>query len=159
VKYYIDGYNFLFRVTKSYKALRHHQKELLGALNSWITKMQFDTVVVFDGRQKDPPEAVRSHLANLEVVYTPEGQTADDYILQEVEFSQNPSLLTIVSSDRELTGKARQRGAKTRTIEQFFSFLKGDKKSTPEKEKNFQDTPANIARLLKIFEEKQQDNP
>jgi len=156
--YYIDGYNFLFRITKSYEAMRARQKELLAALNDWTVQFKLNVTIVFDGRQKDPPEAVRGHLANLEVIYTPEHQTADDYILQEIEFSSTPSEETVVSSDRELTGKAKQRGARVQSIEDFFSFLGGKqrKKKSPSSKTTFQDTPANIERLLKIFEQKDQ---
>lgn len=157
-RYLLDGYNFLFRVMKHYKAVRQHQREMLLALNTWAVQLKLDIMVVFDGRQKDPPEATRGHLADLEVVYTPEHQTADDYILEQLDFCSNPSLMTIVSSDRELAAKAKQRGAKAQSIEEFCSFLskKRSKKKAEAAFKAANDTPAHIERLLKIFEEKSQ---
>lgn len=156
--YYIDGYNLLFRVTKNYEALKANQRQILSALNTWITQLNLNITIVFDGRQKDPPEAIRGHLDQLEVIYTPEHQTADDYILHELDLSSNLNEETVVSSDRELTGKARQKGARVQTIEEFLSRLaKKQKKKKEVVKKTFRDTEANIERLSEIFEERLKD--
>lgn len=156
--YYIDGYNLLFRITKNYEALKTHQKQILLALNSWVTQLNLEVTIVFDGRQKDPKEAIRGHLDHLEIIYTPQGQTADAYILHALEESQNLNEETVVSSDRELTGIAKQKGAQILSIEQFLSNLVKKRKKKEPLKKRFQDSEANIQRLKEIFETKLKDD-
>lgn len=146
--YWIDGYNLLFRISKDYQAMKGNERKLLVAINEAMHRRHFQATVVFDGREKDPPEALRKNLDALAIIYTPYNQTADDYILQN--FSPND---TIVSSDRELTGKARQRGAQTLSVEQFVTRLL-KKKKKPSPEKTLQETDFQLQRLLKIFEDR-----
>jgi uncharacterized protein len=150
--YWIDGYNFLFRVTKNYREMKQNEKRLLAALNRSIVLLKYQATVVFDGREKDPPEALRRNLNSLSLIYTPHHQTADDYILSAIAESADPAQEVVVSSDLELLRKAKQRGAKVQTVEQFLSKLvhkKRKTKASPEKE--FQETSAELNRLLKIF--------
>jgi len=152
--YYIDGYNLLFRITKNYAALKAHQKQILSLMNTWVSQLNLSITVVFDGRQKDPPEAIRGHLDHLEIIYTPEHQTADAYILQALHLSSNLKEETVVSSDLELTGIAKQKGAQVLSIEQFLARVVKRKKRHKQTQKTFQDTKANRDRLRKVFEEK-----
>ena len=120
----------------------------------WVTQLNLNVTIVFDGRQKDPPEAIRGHLDQLEVIYTPEHQTADAYILHELDLSSNLNEETVVSSDRELTGIAKQKGARVLSVEQFLARIAKKKKKSQPPKKTFQDTDANIERLRQIFEDK-----
>lgn len=146
--YWIDGYNLLFFLTKSYKAVREREREILIAIGN----LNLDATVVFDGKQKEPNEVIRGHLKNLEIIYTSPSQSADDYILEQIDASPNPSQEVVVSSDRELIGKARQRGASIQTVQQFLTLIIRKKKRKPAEEKQMSDTDANIERLRKIFE-------
>ncbi len=157
MRYWIDGYNLLFRFAKSYKGVRENERKILFILNEWVTHNHLEATIVFDGRQKDPPEAIRTNLANLAVIYTPQHQTADDYILEEIAHSKEPSQDIVVSSDRELTGKAHQRGAKVKSVESFFKILTKKKKKKSSSEKNFKESDAEIQRLRQIFEGKLKD--
>lgn len=141
--------------------MKANQKQILAAINTWVSQLNLSVTIVFDGRQKDPPEAIRGHLDQLEVIYTPEHQTADAYILHELEILDNLNEETVVSSDRELTGIAKQRGAKILTVEQFMSQLVRKRKKKEPSKKTFKDTESNIERLREIFEErlKNDDHP
>ena len=153
--YWIDGYNLLFRITKNYREMKQNERKLLAALNQSIILLKYQATVVFDGREKDPPEALRRNFDALALIYTPHHQTADDYILQAVAESADPSKETVVSSDNELLGKAKQRGAKVQTIEEFLSKLvKKKQKKKSSTEKVFQESSAELKRLLKIFEDR-----
>ena len=132
--------------------MRQEQRSILLAINKIASRRNLPITFVFDGRHVDPSEAIRGNLADLTVIYTPKKQTADDYILQEVRGSPEE---IVVSSDRELTGKARQLGCKTLTIEAFIDFLfKNRKGKSSSEKKKTHDTSADIKRLQKIFEEK-----
>lgn len=154
--YILDGYNFLFRLSKTYKVLIEQKKQILSSISKWVSLHKIRMTFVFDSKQKDRFEAIRSHLKQLEIIYTPTHQSADDYIIQLIEKASHPAQKTVVSSDREVTGKAKQLGAKTQTIEQFLSWIvkKKGKKRTKNSLPSFQETPFQKERLLKIFEEK-----
>jgi predicted RNA-binding protein with PIN domain len=153
MRYWIDGYNLLFRITKSYQGVKQEERKILRLINQWVTEAHHNATIVFDGRQKNMPEATRSNFQNLAVIYTAEGEKADAYILDEVIHSNDPSKEIVISSDRELTGKARQNGARIKSVEEFFSSLlkkRNKKKRAPEKD--FKESDREIQRLLKIFE-------
>ncbi|HEX2580053.1 MAG TPA: NYN domain-containing protein [Rhabdochlamydiaceae bacterium] len=153
--YWIDGYNLLFRITKNYRDMKQNERKLLAALNHSITLLRYQATVVFDGREKDPPEALRRNFDALALIYTPHHQTADDYILEALADAPDPSKETVVSSDYELLCKAKQRGARTQTIEEFLSKLvKKKHKKKAAQEKEFQESRSEIKRLLKIFEDR-----
>ncbi len=157
MQYWIDGYNFLFRITKDYKTLQRQKNQILAQLEAFASTFRLHLTFIFDGKHKAPAEALRGHLRAIEIIYTPESQSADDYIIQQIEHHPRPSHITIVSSDREVSGKSKQFGAKTQTIEEFLSFLltkerKRKKESRPPP--SFKDTDFHIERLRKIFEEK-----
>ena len=153
--YWIDGYNLLFRLTKDYKTMRQNERKILLALNASITQLNYSVTVVLDGREKDPPEALRRNLDSLALIYTPHNQTADDYILEAISHSSHPEKETVISSDLELLRKAQQRGARGFTIEKFLSQLIHKKKKKSDKANpEFHETSANIDRYLKIFEDR-----
>jgi predicted RNA-binding protein with PIN domain len=154
--YWVDGYNLLFRITKNYREMKDNERKLLAALNRSMLLLKYQATIVFDGREKDPPEALRKNFDSLAMIYTPHHQTADDYILEALSDASDPSKETVISSDMELLRKAKQRGAHTLTVEQFLAKLvkKKQKKKTPEADKTFKETDFQLQRLLKIFEER-----
>jgi predicted RNA-binding protein with PIN domain len=153
--YWIDGYNLLFRITKNYREMKQNERKLLSALNQAIILLKYQATAVFDGREKDPPEALRRNFDALALIYTPHNQTADDYILEAIADSANPAKETVVSSDYGLLSKAKQRGAHVLTIEEFLSRLvKKKQKKKAATEKVFQESSTELKRLLKIFEDR-----
>jgi predicted RNA-binding protein with PIN domain len=150
--YWIDGYNFFFRLTKNYKSMKEQERSLLEKLYQTMTHLREPMTVVFDGREKDPPEALRRNLKDMNIVYTPATQPADNYILEMVEHAQNPAQEMVVSSDRDLLRRAKQKGARTQTIEDFLKTLTKKASRSPDERKQTQESSAEFARLLKIFE-------
>ena len=155
--YWIDGYNLFFRLTKSYKTLKQEERNLLEMLCSLMTRLNVLLTVVFDGREKDPPEPLLRNLRALRIVYTPAIQTADTYILEMIDSSSKPAEEMVVSSDAELLHRAKQKGARTQTVEAFIRHLADPKKSAPQERKQRQETSAQFARLLAIFQKKLED--
>lgn len=154
--YLIDGYNFLFRITKDYKTLRTQKNQILAYLEAQASTLHLHITLVFDGKHQAPKDAIRGHLRQIEIIYTPENQSADDYIIEHIDTLSCPSRTTVVSSDREVLGKTKQLGAKGQTIEEFLSFLNGKqkKKKKTKSYSSFQDSDFHIKRLCKIFEER-----
>ncbi len=155
--YWIDGYNLLFRITKNYRMMKQNERQLLSALNRSMVLYNYEATIVFDGREKDPPEALRRNLGSLAMIYTPHNQTADDYILEAISNAINPSQEVAVSSDRDLLRKAKQRGAKALTVEEFLSGLMKKRQKKKVRIRDFQESSTELQRLLKIFEERLKD--
>lgn len=150
--YWIDGYNFFFRLTKNYKTMRAQERSLLEKLYQTMTSLNSPMTVVFDGREKDPPEALQRNLRAMNIVYTPATQTADNYILSMLNLAQNPAQEMVISSDRDLLRKSKQLGARTQTIEEFLTTITRKKSSSTEESKQTKESSSEFARLLKIFE-------
>jgi predicted RNA-binding protein with PIN domain len=149
--YYIDGYNLLFRVTEGKKSLQQKREAILELLGHQITDLNLHLTVVFDSKQHH----TRGHLADLEIVYAAENQSADAYIIQEIERSSDPGQETVVTSDRELAQSCKLLGARTQSIDAFLaSLLKKRKKKKRPTAHPFRDSDAQIARLLEIFEKR-----
>lgn len=156
--FWIDGYNFFFRLTKTYRAMKQQEKELLEGLYQTMIELRSPMTVVFDGREKDPPEALRRNLLSMNIVYTPATQTADQYILEMLDYNSNPSDEMVISSDNELLRLAKQKGARTQTIEAFVLKISTKKKPPLREKKQQKDSSAEFARLLEIFQKKLEED-
>lgn len=152
--YLIDGYNFFFRLTKSYQSMKEQERSLLEKLYQTMIQLRSPMTVVFDGREKDPPEALRRNLQAMNIVYTPIHQTADEYILEMLDHCQNPAQEMVISSDSELLRRAKQKGARTQTIEEFIHKVTHPKTKEVEERKRTRESSHELERLLKLFEGK-----
>ena len=73
----------------------------LAERGDWVT-------VVFDGREPGEPVAA----PGVEVLFAPGGpNSADDRIVELVEADENPTDLTVVSSDSDLARRVGELGA------------------------------------------------
>ena len=152
--YYVDGYNFLFRICHKVDPLEEKRNQLIDLLNEELQFLKGRCSLVFDSRDqvRDCPQC--AFLENLEVIYTPRGLTADHYIIELVEHSQAPKAITVVTSDSGLGRVCRHLGSHVMTIDDFITFiLKKTKKREPSKPQ-YTSSDAEIERLRKIFEER-----
>jgi len=122
VHYYIDGYNLLFRLLHAGENLRSQREILTQDLKKKVNLLKLDATLVFDSHYQ-PDEGSRSHIDLLEIVFTAVGETADEYILQEVKEAKAPGQLTVVTSDKKLAWLARLRLANTISAEEFVAWL------------------------------------
>ena len=101
--YIVDGYNIIFAWEQLAKTAQSDldaaRRQLLDTLSSFAGFRKHRLVVVFDGykRKGNPGEKAQFH--NIQVVYTPEGQTADGYIEALAAQIGNNYNLRIASSD------------------------------------------------------------
>lgn len=160
MRYLIDGYNLLFRIAKPGRALEKKRAALIEELNQVIDDFKLKATVVFDGSHPSFSHAMRHHFAALEIIYTYQNLSADQYIIEEVDSARRPEEIIVITSDRGLAQTCKNLGAKTQTIEAFVLSLK--KKTTKQKKRQkesrpeaaFKDSHAEINRLLAIFEKK-----
>nr|WP_166156158.1 NYN domain-containing protein [Neochlamydia sp. AcF84]NGY95185.1 hypothetical protein [Neochlamydia sp. AcF84] len=120
--YFIDGYNLMFRVLKAEKELQTHREIIIQDLSKKIHLLGLHATIIFDAHHQ-AGESSRTHLQQLEIIFTSAGETADERILQELKHSKNPRQETIITSDKKLAWLARRRHARTETVEDFLVWL------------------------------------
>lgn len=154
MQYWIDGYNLLFKMPNLQGPLEEKRRQLILDLNAYSKKLHLSFVLVFDAKTKDAPLALRSHYDSLEILYATGNKTADEAILEEIELLGISAQACVVTSDRGLSHQARMLGTSTMSLSEFVQFLtkKQKKRSFPLVESK--DSPKEIERLCKIFEER-----
>ncbi len=127
---------------------------LVKWIQSEFRKMHLHGIIVFDGAHRSEEESGLSYPSPMELAFTPKGQSADEYILEKVEAFKNRKNATVITNDLGLKRQASAFGAKTMSNDAFLEWLL--KRSTKKKVKRLptKDSPQEIERLTKIFEEK-----
>jgi uncharacterized protein len=155
--YFIDGYNFLFKLSHNWHFdLRSQRDALIQAFNERIEELKLSLTIVFDGAEMPRGDYTRSHWKSVEVVYTHEALSADEYILHRLEEAKHGRLYTVVTSDRELINRAKLLGAYAMNNQTFLELLQQRtlKRKRRKGSNTVRETKENIARLEKIFRER-----
>ncbi|MCD4747802.1 MAG: NYN domain-containing protein [Thermoanaerobaculales bacterium] len=110
----IDGNNLLHTLPRS-----HRDRESVRRLIIEQTRHErISVTVVFDGPPPDGSPATE-HLGQVTVLYS--GQTsADDVIIGRLPSSDAARSWSVVTNDRGLAARVRERGASTRTLAQWI---------------------------------------
>ena len=153
MKYYIDGYNLLFRINNLSDDLEIDRNLLIEKLDSIFDNSNIEVIIVFDAHRTDNDLFSRSYFKNFEVIFTSKNQLADDYILEEIFLSKNPSDIKVITTDKTLKRKAKEMTAKVENFDQFFDYVSKKLESDKQDIDHFE-TPSDIKRLIKIFEER-----
>lgn len=111
-------------------------------------------MLVFDGRHCREEESGLSYANPLEIAYTAKGQTADEYIVEKLEWKDPKMICTVVSNDQGLCRHAQALRVKTQSNEAFLRYLEKKKPRKREKAYEPKESPKEMERLLKIFESK-----
>lgn len=120
--YYIDGYNLLFRLRKKGESFQKIRESIIQDIAQKVSMLSLDATIVFDAQYQEGEQS-RSHVADLEVVYTSEGETADEYIFNALKDSVNIRQETVVTSDRPLAISVKRLLGRVESIEEFISWL------------------------------------
>ena len=157
--YVIDGYNFFFCIASQINPLKQTREQFIENLNNEISFHNFQITLVFDStRENGTLFASKKILSSMEVVFSPQGLSADEYILEMLSYCPIPQNEMVITSDRELAKKARYLGAKTKTIEEFLQYITKKKKLSNQEVKIQQESEANMKRLHHIFEKRLKEN-
>lgn len=139
--YFIDGYNLLFRhIPHSQDDLQNQRQSIILDLNTKISLLKLDVSIVFDANSQ-MGERSRSHYNALEIIFTAEGETADEYILNEIKNTPYPEQETVVTSDKALAWRVRNRLAHTESVEGFILWLNRSYKNKKRQTKKEQGDP------------------
>ncbi|CUI15711.1 conserved hypothetical protein [Candidatus Protochlamydia naegleriophila] len=133
--YYIDGYNLLFRLMHAHDHLQTSREQIILDLNKKASLVRIDVSIVFDGTFQ-VGEGTRTHFDHIEISFTAEGETADEFILDELKNSRHPEQETVVTSDKKLAWQARCRQAHTESVEDFMAWLNKSYKNKLKQLKN-----------------------
>jgi len=127
--YFVDGYNLLFHLSDDPQSLEYERNQLIEALNFSARKFHLQITVIFDAISQG--EFSRSHFHELEIIFTSKGESADEYILDALNYTNSPRNITVVTSDKGLARLSRNLGAQTKSIESFIKWL--NKKESKQK--------------------------
>jgi predicted RNA-binding protein with PIN domain len=94
----------------------------------------------------------------MELAFTPKGQSADENILERVEALKNRKSATVVTNDLGLKRQAGAFGAKTMSNDEFLDWLLKRAAKRKRKQATTKESPQEIERLTKIFEQRLKDD-
>lgn len=120
--YYIDGYNLLFRIVRAGENLQTQREIVIQDLSAKIKFLGLDATIVFDA-QYQVGEGTKTHLQDLEILFTAQGETADESIINELKSVRDPRHETVVTSDKKLAWRARRKAAHSESVEEFMDWL------------------------------------
>lgn len=152
MEYLIDGYNLIFSLIKSKESLQTLRQQVIRYLQKKFTSRKLSGMVIFDGAHRRDEESGLSYPSPLIVAYTPKGQSADAYIVEQISIAHNPKEIMVITNDKGLIRHAKSAGAKVMGNDEFIEWLK--KKKRPSSTTLMKESPQNIERLEKIFEER-----
>lgn len=123
--YYIDGYNMLFRLLRSSLGaddLQAQREQIIQDINKKAALANIDVTIVFDSTYQAGDRA-KSHFDFIEILFSAEGETADEFIIDELKDCLHAYQETVVTSDKKLSWRARRKNAHTQTVEEFYVWL------------------------------------
>lgn len=127
----IDGYNLLFFLDFKAKSLKEARKLVVD----YVGDVFFDrkgVCVVFDGKQEKGLGFSRVYSGKVEIIYTIDGMSADEYIIEW--FQQNKLTTSVYVYTHDLGLKRHLMEYKAKVVD--FEHLKPRKNLSPELEKN-----------------------
>jgi predicted RNA-binding protein with PIN domain len=118
----IDGHNLIARLPGLSLQDPDDEKQLIRLLISYAARVGKKVTVVFDPGEAFMLSETRRY-ANVEVVFAPQGSTADAAIVRRMQRSRNPGEWLVITSDQKLAGQVAGLGARTRSADAFARDL------------------------------------
>ena len=116
--YLIDGYNLLFYSKSLSSPLQDERKRFIRELS------HIKATIVFDSSEEHAQAfPVRYEVDQLEIVYAPTKQTADQMIIEWLKWSIDPDQIIVVTNDRHLLREVASLGSKTLSIQEFIKRI------------------------------------
>jgi predicted RNA-binding protein with PIN domain len=158
MRYLVDGYNLFFKLEEEILPLEEKREEFLMLFDQVVDELHLNVLIIFDSHYENSTHfASKRKLTHLEVSFSPKNLSADDYILELLEW--NAKETTLITSDQKLSKKGSFLGAKTMSIETFVTFIiKKQQKIIPKGKPSMRESKGNFERLLKEFEKRLDEN-
>ena len=118
MRYLVDGYNLAHWLVRD-DDLRPEQlrARLLAVLQPRVPRNASEVVIYWDVRNRAPGVLERESLPWCTLRFV---SSADEAIVDAVYDAENPRDITVVSRDREVSGKSRQLGARVLSPAEFL---------------------------------------
>lgn len=156
--YLVDAYNLFFRIQKKINPIAKKREQFIHQISTLLADLGGRITLVFDaGLTHSHEYPSLTNRGKIEILFTPKGLTADEYIIELVDRSKTPSRIMVVTSDRELSRKVNEHCGQTITVESFLKKL--DKAPSKEEKKRAFDTPWEKERLQSLFEQRLRESP
>jgi len=105
--YVIDAYNLIGKIRKISFSDSNKETALMAFMQARGTRARDQFVLVFDGKRDNQPYGAKERHGVFTWIFTPNDQTADEYIDAYLSKQKQRSGLVIVSSDRTVMRSAR----------------------------------------------------
>lgn len=132
-KIIIDAWNVIWKIPEISELIPDDLAQARTKFNlvikNYFQKKKSVYKIIYDGQ----PGIISSkyEFKGQDVQFSKNPQSADQKILSFLKIQNNPSIWTIVSSDRELSGKAKNLGVKVISSEEFILKLKKNRNQIP----------------------------
>ena len=164
----VDGYNAIFRLPGlrelGRRDLERAREELVRRLAEALSGSPSKVTVVFDGNQVEAGARGKraSRSGKVAVLFSAPGETADQRIQRLIEAGRSATKggqanYRVVSSDRELAGRARLWGAEVVTCEAFMRDLGRAPSPRPERLEPPPSSDKEIAAWEELFRRQRAD--
>lgn len=153
--YLVDAYNLLFFLADDdVDPIRRTREELIQRLITKLETRRFTVTLVFDsGKTHTAHFPTHTKQGCIAVKFSPEGISADDYIVELLSHMHCKST-TVVTSDRHLSLQSQSQGAKVLTVEKFLTLLNKQPLQNRGLHKPELSNPEYDEYLRKIFEDR-----
>lgn len=118
----IDGHNLIGFLPDISLEDEDDERQLVMRLRNYRAHTRRPIIVVFD-KGALPGSTPNLSGAGVKVIFAREDSSADAVILERLRTASNPRAWTVVTGDRELAGRARQRGAEVLSPADFAARL------------------------------------
>jgi len=152
VHYIIDGYNVInsddMFIASTLEGRRNKLIDFVssrrphGSLNNSAT-------IVFDCKSKNPYESNgynKSHIGDIEIIFSDGIVLADDIIAEIVDGAQNPSEITVITNDKGIRRRIALSGARCESVESFIA--KGYKQKNVKRAQNYENLPSDDKEII-----------
>ncbi len=127
----IDGNNLIGKIDHLWKLQSKNKKEsrekLAFAIERYFSNRNHNVTLHFDGHKDEPIKT------NFRIEYS-DNRSADEMIKQEISISNNPRLISVITSDHNLAEFARVCGCEVIKSENFGRGLFNKNSSASENE-------------------------
>lgn len=139
---YIDGYNIINGWPELQKLSRLNldlaRERLIEICSEYQAYSGIYIIIVFDAHLQKSHCAMTEEKLGVKIVFTKEGQTADQYIEQEIDKYGQKRKITVATSDFLEQQLVMGRGARRISARELEIQIKHEKKIYMEKRKNHQ---------------------
>lgn len=146
----IDGHNLIGRMPDLSLENPNDEAALVRRLRQYCWRHHRRATVVFDAGLPGGRSPVLSS-PEVQVIFAPQGQTADALLRQRIRRARDPAGLIVVSSDHSVQAAAKARGARVIPAETFAAEL------TASSETEDDEKPRSVGDLeewLRLFNER-----